>query len=230
MNSTCSFNSAPFRHAGRFSTAALSLLCMLLLCLSSAALGEPKHGEGFDEPHEHEAHSARHGGPPEHRGRLTDEQAEAALEVLGELYPDTGERMWRNWEENPNEVRRMLERRFPRVRYLVALRERNPEMYELRISDLQLTRQTQQLGKELRHARKQEDPDDDAIEELEDELEEAVEEHFEVRQELREMELEALHDRIEQMEDQLKDRSRDRRELIEQRLLELAGGEHGTSW
>lgn len=188
----------------------------------------PPHAERMDAPDRGADHGEGRRGPFGDRAPLSDEQAEAALEVIELIYPESAEQMRANWKEDPDQVKRMLDRRFPRVRYMLSLKERNPEMYELRIADITLTRQSEQLVRQMREAKKADD--EKAFDDHRDALEDVIEEHFDVRQEIREIELEWLRERLERMEEEVDDRARDKRDLIEQRLLELAGGENGAKW
>ncbi|MEO1237836.1 MAG: hypothetical protein AAFX76_13700, partial [Planctomycetota bacterium] len=164
------------------------LVLISVLALAPAALAQPRD-DGGEEPRFEEPRSDP---DREHRrGRaLTDEQVDAALEIVGRLYPELSERLETLREEDPRKLRQTLQRRFPRVRFLVNLQDRDPAMFELRISDLTLERQTRELAERLRAAR---DGDDrDAVRTLRDEIEAKVAEHFDVRQSIRQREIELL--------------------------------------
>lgn len=157
-------------------------------------------------------------GPPR---SMSEPQLETARVIVDQLYPDVGDRLTQLRNEDPERYRRTLEHRFPRLRYLVELSERDPEMFELRMGDLQLGRISLDLAERVRAARAADDRD--AEHRLRSELEHTVARHFDVRQAIREREIENLKQRLEAMEDRWEDRDDDRDDLIEQRVSELAG-------
>ncbi|MEM9882763.1 MAG: hypothetical protein AAF800_07590 [Planctomycetota bacterium] len=154
--------------------------------------------------------------------RWTDAEAEAAREVIGVLYPELAERLNKLRDEDPRAYRDALERRFPRVRFLVRLRERDPEMYALRVEDITRARQVEALGKAYRAA--EADGDDMKSRAIKDDLEDAAAAHFDVRQTIRRIEIDRLRARLEAMEQQLEEQDDDRDDLIERRVDELTGG------
>jgi hypothetical protein len=204
-------------------------LLALGLLLSLAAVAEPAAGErgpgdrppqmddAFDSPVD-QIRGRLRAGPPR---AMDDEELAVARQVIAELYPEVGPRLDQLAEEDPGELRRTLQRRFPRVRFLMELRERDPQMYELRLADIRLGRATAALAQQLREARAADDKPRHRA--LMDELEEQVAEHFDVRQTIRELEIEKLRQRLAELEEQLEERDDERDDLIEQRVGELAG-------
>lgn len=153
--------------------------------------------------------------------RMTDQDLDAAQAIVARLYPELAERFDALRREDPRQFKQTLERRFPRVRFLVELQDRDPAMFELRMADIRLDRQTDALAYELREARNADDKD--RYEDLRDAIEAKVTEHFDVRQQIRAMEIEMLKQKLEDLEERLDDRDDDRKDLIEQRVNELAG-------
>ncbi|MEM9418945.1 MAG: hypothetical protein AAGA25_07855 [Planctomycetota bacterium] len=207
----------------------LALMLSVVGVMSWAQRGPGGDGEGF---------GPREGGPPmvegdregregrdrDRRGpRMSDEDLEAAYEIVVRLYPKMAEKLEAQREEDPEKFKKTLERSFPRMRFLVQLQKRDPEMFELRIQDISLDQQAKQLVKQLREARKADDKG--RYKELYEQLETKVAEQFDVRQQIRAMEIEALKQKLEELEQSLDDRDDDRKDLIEQRINELAGPE-----
>ncbi|MEM9915205.1 MAG: hypothetical protein AAF911_09595 [Planctomycetota bacterium] len=156
-------------------------------------------------------------------GRMSDEEVDAAYRIVVQLYPDLAERLDALRDEDPRRFKQTLERRFPRVRFLVQLQQRDPEMFDLRMADISLDQQTDALAKQLRDARAADD--EDRYDELRDQIEAKVTEHFDVRQQIRAREIEMLKARLEELEQDLDDRDDDRKDLIEVRVNELAGSD-----
>lgn len=158
---------------------------------------------------------------PHRWGPMSDEDVSSALEVVNELYPDLSERMLALQKEDPEKLRSTLEKRFPRVRFMVMLKGKDPEMYGLRVADIQLNREIDRLEQRLKQARDEDDRK--AYKDFRKELEDVLAKHFDVRQDIRQREVAYLKDRVEKLEEELDQRDDDRKDLIEQRLKELAG-------
>ncbi|MEM6459329.1 MAG: hypothetical protein AAF710_08070 [Planctomycetota bacterium] len=195
------------------------LLCLLFAVTPASA----ERGPGDSSPGVSDGPSderPRDRGPRDRR--WTDAEAEAAREVIATLYPELAERLDKLRDEDPRAYRDALERRFPRVRFLVRLRERDPEMYALRVEDITLARRVESLGKAYRAA--EADGDDMKSLAIKDDLEDAAAAHFDVRQTIRRIEIDRLRARLEAMEQQLEEQDDDRDDLIERRVDELTGG------
>ncbi|MEO0514322.1 MAG: hypothetical protein AAF086_03395 [Planctomycetota bacterium] len=206
----------------------ISLLTLAL----AMGVGLPALAERGDGPDDGFGPPEGHGGPPllddqgqddgKPRGfRFNEQDLDAAQSIVLRVYPELTERLAKLRAEDPRQFKQTLERRFPRVRFLVELQKRDPAMFELRMADIRLDRQTDLLAKQLREAR---DADDkDRYEDLRDAIEAKVTEHFDIRQSIRAMEIENLKLKLEELEERLDDRDDDRKDLIEQRVDELAG-------
>ncbi len=178
--------------------------------------GDDWHGFD-DEDGRGEGWHGRRGG----RRPMTEAEAREAYAVIEELRPDLIDHVHQLREGDHRRFGELIDRRFPAVRYLVDLKRDDPAVYDLRIRDLRLTRETRDLARRVRDANGA-DREDDA-DDLTEELEERVAEHFDVRQSLRERELERLRERLEAMEEELDERSDDRGDLIEERVDALVG-------
>lgn len=198
----------------------------LALAALLGGVSAPFHAQPQESPERgDDAFAERHDADAEPRGwrghRMNDDEIEAAYDIVVQLYPEVADRLEAQRDENPRELRNTLERKFPRVRFLVMLREHDPPMYELRMADIKLDRQTDALAAELREAR--EADDNGREDELMDRIELTVAEHFDVRQKIRTLEIEKLRQKLEELEQRLDDRDDDRKDLIEQRVQELVG-------
>ncbi|MEM1447195.1 MAG: hypothetical protein AAGF84_14135 [Planctomycetota bacterium] len=215
----------------------LTVLTVLLLMGSVASLSWAQRGpdrEGADGfgPEDgdgpmliEDGDRDRDRGREDRRGgwRMSDEDLDAAYNIVVRLYPDLAERLDALRDEDPRRFKQTLERRFPRVRFLVQLQQRDPEMFDLRMADISLDQQTDALAKQLRDARAADD--EDRYDELRDQIEAKVTQHFDVRQQIRAREIEMLKARLEELEQDLDDRDDDRKDLIELRVNELAGSD-----
>ena len=216
-------------------------LCSALLLAAGPCFAQPG---GPEDPPTRDAFDGPRGGEgraPDGRRQRPDR--EAVLSVLRDIDPALAERAealgegrgLRGGRERgrPGEGRGPRGDRggddarglLPRAARLAVLRERDPALYDLRVRDIRLERETEALAAEARRVRRDasvEDPED-RVEDLHEELEERVEAHFELRQEIRAAELERMQERLERLREDLDRREDDRDELVAQRVAELRG-------
>ena len=155
----------------------------------------------------------RHGGADM---KPTAEQLQQHLDVLEQINPDLAQRVREHLERNPQRVRMLMQEQWPRLRRLVELKQRDPEMFELVVRDQRLERRTHELAEQYRQAR--DEGRQEEAEQLQQQLEDSLREHFDVRQTMRERELARLEQRLEEMRQRIQQRREARDELIEQRL------------
>lgn len=104
-------------------------------------------------------------------------------------------------------------------RRLEDLKEVDPELYELEKSDMDLDRQTHQLGEQLRRAPKTKQAD------LRKQLNDLVQKHFDVRQARRELHLVRLAEELDKLRASMEKRKAARDQIISRRVSELVGEE-----
>ena len=208
------------------------------LGVAGVALAQPYGGGPPDGPPPRDAFDGP--GPDDrHRGRPERPDREEMMAVLRDIDPALAERVAERGGrhhadgDRPERGHRGddgLRELFPQVARLTFLRERDPALYDLRVRDIRLERDTEALVAEARRVRGDASIDDaeDRIEDLHEELEEKVEAHFELRQEIRAAELERMEERLERLKEDLDRREGDKDELIAQRIAELRGG--GGGW
>ena len=186
--------------------------------------GPDRGDEDRDRPDD--GHHGDKPGPDDRRGfdrrPLTDEQIDAAVEIVRRMHPKWAEEIDRAMDEHPERVRQMISRN-PRLRYMLELRERNPELFELRIEDARLSREQHELSRDLRAAR--EEGDEAEADQLHGRLVEVVTEHFDIRQRIREIELKQLEARLDELRHELEERTEQRDKLIDERVAQIV--EHG---
>ena len=201
---------------------------MVVLCVAltgpTALAGDEARGPLGAPPHKGPGGP---GGPGFDRG-LSPDDLDEAIALLERIKPELAERLAAAREENPRRVAHVIGKRFPRLRFLLHLKDRDPQMYELRVEDLRLTYESRHLAEEYQRLLREDE--DNAAEDVRDELMELIESHFDVRQAIRERELARLEQRIEDLREQIEARADDRDELIEQRAAKLVGTEDGAEW
>ena len=153
------------------------------------------------------------------RFRMSEDDVAEARKIIAELYPDLSPRLDELSEEDPERLRRTLERRFPRVRYLVTLKQHDRESFDLRMADIDLGRRADVLAKKWDKAKA--DGNADQAGELEQQLETTIAEHFDIRQQIRRKEIDYLQWKVDSLEKRLDERQSQRDTYIQQRLDEL---------
>jgi hypothetical protein len=97
------------------------------------------------------------------------------------------------------------------------LRQDDPEMYALLLSDQQLEEQTLDAADELRRAPSEQ------REKLRMQLSDLVNKHFDVRQQRRELQLKRMEAELGRLRGAIKERNDTRDKIIEERMTELTG-------
>lgn len=106
----------------------------------------------------------------------------------------------------------------PAPERMEALRQMDPEMYELVTKDMELERRSHEMARRARLTSKEEDR-----ERAREQLLKLAREHFEVRQQRRELHLERLEQEIKHLRESHEKRAKMQDEVIERRVNELLG-------
>ncbi|MBI1336625.1 MAG: hypothetical protein GC164_06655 [Phycisphaera sp.] len=145
-------------------------------------------------------------------GPVTPQQLNQRLEVLREIHPQLAKQLEALREKNPERVAQMLRQHWPRLQEIVDTRESDPEFFNLRVSDIRLTRERMDLIGQFRKATRSSNIT--TLNVLRDQLLANIQEHFEVRQEMRRKELEQLESRVTELKQKLDDREKQRDQII----------------
>ena len=168
------------------------------------------------------------GGPPDRpwsrraRGEapFDPEQFKADFErvrqFVTEHFPERLAELEEFQSENPNAARRRMAHMFPRVRRIMEMMERNPEVGELMIREQRLQFETQRLLDEYFSVN-----DSDRLNDLREKIRANVAEGFDVRIRLRTQEVERLERRLEVIRQQLGADAEHRDERIQMELHDL---------
>lgn len=130
--------------------------------------------------------------------RLNTDQIDEALSIIRELDPDRAERFERLRERDPRAFERALTTRARGITGLVWMKDRNPELYELKLDELRLDKQVRDLGRAIRESDSVDR--DSMIEELRGLVRQQVNLSLRVRAE----ELLMLENHVKSMRDQLR--------------------------
>lgn len=169
--------------------------------------GDPRHMRGPDDGR---AGSPSQGPGPEDRERLR--------KVLEREFPRIHARLNALGPEAAPEAERMFMRLMPRLRELQDLRERDPEMADIRRRELQATFEIVSVSRALRDLWRAEERDEQAIAARRAELREAFAEAFDARSDSQALEIGRLTERVGSLEKELAERRANRDALIDDQL------------
>jgi len=198
-------------------------LLAAVLATASVGLGPPRHDDRGLKPQ---------GGKPapprsfeRHRpwaGMSTEQLREArehVIAVVGDLRPLSDQDKARLRAMDPDDFHRLLEQSAGRLLALARLRDKQPVLYEFKIQDLLLDRESGQIARHIQEAR-------DAgrtgeVARLQVELRDLVARQIELRFETRAYEIELLERRVEDMKRSLAADQQRQAALISERIAAL---------
>ena len=168
----------------------------------------------------------RHDRPP-----IRPEQVHQIMEMLSQVHPELAERIRRRMgPDTPltgTRAMRFIKAQWPRIGprmvKLWQLKQSDPVLYELTVSDIRTDREIRRLAMQIRAA---EMPEDEEV----DQFKQAIAKHFQIRQRKLERELEQLEKRIAQVKTRLKGRLQRREEFEQQRFNQLLGRAVESEW
>jgi|GEM_PF-978021 hypothetical protein len=180
--------------------------------------GPPRGGIGDDDRRD-----GRGAGP---RRRLSPEQIDAIVEVAGEVFPDGGARLRELRERDPEALERVLGRQARRLFTLAMLRQRNPELYALKLEELRNQMELRTLA--ARHEELQAQGDSAAAQrdEIQDRIRSIAERQVDLGLRVRGLELAAMDEAIRRMRAELATDAENREAAVAEMVeLVLSGRE-----
>lgn len=158
------------------------------------------------------------GGPPRDLG---PEDRERMRKTLEEEFPRIHARLIALGPDAAPDAERMFMRLLPRLRELHDLRERDPEMADIRRRELQATFDIAAASRALRDLWRAEVRDEAAISARRAELRQAFADAFDARSDSQALEIGRLNERVDSLEKELADRRANRDALIDDQLERL---------
>ncbi len=156
---------------------------------------------------------------------LSPEEREKVRVFLMKHIPGAWERLERVRKERPEEFKRHLAEQWKSVVKLMALRKRNPELFERIIEGRKLEMKSRELAASLRKAKTEEERG--AIKE---DLSGVLNELLDLQHREWEEQIDGLERRLSQLKDMLAKREENRDDIIKRRMTELTGEEDYLSW
>lgn len=158
---------------------------------------------------------------------LSPEQLKEALSILHEIDPAKAQRMEAWLKTNPDAAKGVVLPAIPKLMQMGYLKRHSPEMYQLRLSDMKLTSETEELARQYRQASEAKDPKAAA---LQAQMKAKLTEHFTLRQKIQEAELAALEKRIAELRELIAARKSSQEQLIQDRFDELIARPNRPEW
>lgn len=169
------------------------------------------------------------GRPGGQRRPLSPDQIDAIVEVATEVFPDGAARLRELRKQDPEALERVLGRQARRLFALAMLRDRNPELYALKLEELRNQMELRTLA--ARHAALGTEQVEDteaasARERIEARIRAIVEQQVDLGLRVRGLELAAMDEAIRRMRAELAEDAQQRTETIAEMVdLILSGGE-----
>lgn len=158
---------------------------------------------------------------------LTNEQIDQVIMILEKVRPEEAPKVRALREREGADAGKAVARQYPRMVMFLEMRQRAPEMFDLRLDDLELNRLSRELADAYRTAR-----DAGRLDEAQaakEKLLANVKKHFVIREQIRERELAMLEQRIADLRNELAERKKLEQQIIADRVRELTG-EDETQW
>lgn len=182
--------------------------------LRSEGMDGPGPGGWGDGPRgEH-----RDGRRPDGDAPLTDEERARVMEFIENENPSMAARIRDLKEDRPEVAQRMLERATPRIRELMRLQERNPELFDLRTRAMRVGLDIRRSAIAAHRLVEAEGEDSPAAAEKMADVERLVRERADLEVAIKRAELDEFERRIERLRSELERASDDREALIEREL------------
>lgn len=175
------------------------------------------------EPPAYDAEGAFRDGP-----NLSPEQMKEAISILREIDPAKAQRLETWLKSNPDTAKGVVMPAMPKLMHLSMLRRNNPEMYQLRLTDMKLANDTEELARQYRQAG--EAKDTAKANALAQQVKGKLAEHFQLRQKIQERELAMLEKRIAELREQIAARKTSQDQLIEDRFIDLTSRVNKPEW
>lgn len=177
--------------------------------------------EGAREEGRHE--KGPHGDGPKGesvRGEPTPEEREQMMAILRDAMPSLAKRIEEAQKADPEAGKRLLGRWAPRLREAAQLKEREPKLFELRVSELREGWKVLEAARNARElARTSHDGEEKIAErrtKAQDELKAALAGQFDARLALQAHEVEMLSKRLEELNKRLAEQKASREERVKE--------------
>lgn len=147
-------------------------------------------------------------------GRISNSRVELVISVVGDIAPDWAEKLRSQRAENPALFGESIRPHMRRLMGLGMLRERNPELYTLRVAELALKRGLRDKAAEY-HRMLADDPESSSLPAIELAIRDLAKESVDLELRARAMELAALAEAVKEMKNLLLEEATAREARIE---------------
>ena len=156
------------------------------------------------------------------------EQIQGALSVLKDLNPQLAKSIESWTERDLEKVSDLLRPQWHLLVNLWFLKKIDPLMYNFRVQDIKLDRESRDLADQFKKAIAADEPSEARV--LRVKMAKRAADHFRVRQAMREEEVRRLRERVERMAERLARRKESMAQLVELRVSSLTGEDKDLDW
>jgi len=185
-----------------------------------AADGPPRRFAGEDDRRDGRASGLRR--------RLSPEQIDAIVEVASEVFPDGGNRLRELRERDPATLERVLGRQARRFFGLAMLRQRNPELYALKLAELRNQMELRTLAAQHDELAEGDASSESARAEIETRIRAIAERQVDLGLRVRGLELAAMDEAIRRMRTELAEDAEHRDAAISEMVERVLAGDDPT--
>jgi hypothetical protein len=155
-------------------------------------------------------------------GPMSPEMVERVLAVARDVSPELAERLERARDASPEEMSKAMRQGARRLVALAIVKERNPDLYAIRVEDVRLQLELQRLGEEFRAAEAAGDAAKAAA--LAERIAAKARAQVDVDLKARAQELVALDEQMRSLRDELADEQRRTEERVAERVEAAKAG------
>lgn len=172
----------------------------------------------------------REGRATVQRRRLSPEQIDAIVDVASEVFPDGGSRLREMRERDPAALEGVLGRQARRLFALAMLRQRNPELYTLKVEELRNQMELRTLAAQREELSEEDESGAASRRRIEARIRAIAERQVDLGLRVRGLELAAMDEAINRMRAELAEDARERDAAIAEMVdLVLSGRQLPTS-
>ena len=154
--------------------------------------------------------------------RLSPEQIELVLETAREIFPEWAERLESLREQDPEGLDRAIAGNARRLFALAMLRDRNPDLFKMKVEELRNQMELRRLSEKMRELA--EIGDEAAIDSMREEIRVLAAKHIDLGLRTRAMELAAMDEAIRRMRTELEADSLARDTAIDELVAAVEAG------
>lgn len=165
--------------------------------------------------------------PPANRkpGPLTDEDRQAVREFVAATSPALAAKLTELEKADPAQAEVKFQEALPRLRWLLEIRSRDPELYQLRLKDIEQGRAALNAARAVAKAEQKPGTPAADLDRLRSDLQKRLESQYQLRTALLDHEVKRFRDRVEEASRDVEQRSGRMSDVVQRSMTRLIDGE-----